>query len=55
MEKAINETVLSKFEDIVQTDAAREALHTLDELADLIIYHANVRANAKIMSETWEM
>lgn len=25
------------------------------ELADMIIFHANVRENAKEMSETWEM
>jgi hypothetical protein len=32
-----------------------QALHTVDELADMIIYHANVRENARAMSETWEM
>ena len=35
--------------------AAREALHTVDKLADMIIFHANVRENVKVMSETWEM
>lgn len=39
----------------VGSEAAREALHTADELADMIIFHANVRENAKVMSETWEM
>lgn len=39
----------------VNSDAAREALRTADELADMIIFHANVRENAKEMSETWEM
>ena len=39
----------------VSSDAARKALYTADELAELIIFHANVRENAKAMSETWEM
>ena len=39
----------------VNSDAAREALRTADELADMIIFHANVRENAKAMFETWEM
>lgn len=47
--------VVMAFMGKVNTEAAREALRTVDELADMIIYHANVRANAKIMSETWEM
>jgi len=47
--------VVMAFMGKVNTDAAREALHTVDELADMIIYHANVRDNAKVMSETWEM
>ena len=43
------------FMNKVNTDAGREALYTVDELADMIIYHANVRNNARVMSETWEM
>ena len=39
----------------VNSDAAREALRTADELADMIIFHANVCENAKKMSKTWEM
>ena len=39
----------------VNSDAAREALRTADELADMIIFHANVHENVKEMSETWEM
>ncbi len=47
--------VMRAFMGKVGSEAAREALHTADELADMIIFHANVRENAKVMSETWEM
>ena len=49
------ENVVKVFMGKVNTEAAREALNTVDELADMIIYHANVRENAKIMSKIWEM
>lgn len=47
--------VMRAFMGKVRSDAARKALYTADELAELIIFHANVRENAKAMSETWEM
>ena len=47
--------VIRAFMGKVGSEAAKEALHTADELADLIIFHANVCENAKVMSETWEM
>ena len=47
--------VVRAFMGKVNSDAAREALRTADELADMIIFHANVRENTKEMSETWEM
>lgn len=47
--------VMRAFMGKVESDAAREALHTADKLADMIIFHANVRENVKVMSETWEM
>lgn len=47
--------VIRAFMGRVNTDAAREALEIVDELADMIIYHANIRENSKQMSETWEM
>ncbi len=50
-----DENVVKAFMGKVNTEAAREALNIVDELADMIIYHANVRENAKIMSKTWEM
>ncbi len=50
-----DENVVKAFMGKVNSDAAREALCTVDELADMIVYHANARANAKIMSKTWEM
>ncbi len=34
------------------SDALKEALKTIDELADMIIFHAEVRENAEIMSST---
>lgn len=53
---ALSDTnVMRAFMGKVGSEAAREALRTADELADLIIFHANVRENARIMSETWEM
>lgn len=50
-----NKKMINTLMNKVNSDAAREALHTADELADMIIFHANVRENAKVMSETWEM
>ena len=47
--------VIRAFMGKVGSAAAREALRTADELADMIIFHANIRENARIMSETWEM
>lgn len=37
------------------SEQARQALKDIDELADLIVFHAKVRENAEIMSESWEM
>lgn len=54
-DNAYSGNVVKAFMGKVNTDAAREALCTVDELADMIVYHANVRENAAIMSETWEM
>ena len=53
--ESYNTNVVRAFMGKVNSDAARNALRTADELADLIIFHANVRENAKEMSETWEM
>lgn len=50
-----SENVVKAFMGKVNSDAAREALRTVDELADMIVYHANICENAAIMSETWEM
>ena len=56
MESPVDESnVVMAFMGKVNTVAARKALRTVDELADMIIYHANVRENAQVMSETWEM
>lgn len=37
------------------SEQARQAFKDIDELADLIVFHAKVRENAKIMSKPWEM
>ena len=50
-----SDNVVRAFMGKVNTEAAKEALQDVDELADMIIYHAKVRENAKIMSGTWEM
>lgn len=47
--------VMRAFMGKVGSEEAREALRTADKLADMIIFHANVRENAKVMSEKWEM
>ena len=47
--------VMRAFMGKVGPEEAREALRTADKLADMIIFHANVRENAKDMSEKWEM
>lgn len=47
--------IVRAFMGKVGSEAAREALRSADKLADMIIFHANVRENAKVMSETWEM
>ena len=39
----------------VNSKAARQALRTADELADMIIFHANVRENVKEMCKTWKI
>ena len=54
-EESRSENVVRACMGKVSTEAARKALQDVDELADMIIYHANVRENAKIMSQTWEM
>ena len=54
-EDSRSENVVRAFMGKVNTEAARKALQDVDELADMIIYHASVRENAKIMSQTWEM
>jgi len=47
--------VIRAFMGKVNSDTARKALQTIDELADMIIFHADVKENAKEMSKTWEM
>ena len=54
-DKRQERTVINGFLNRVGSDEAREAIQIIDELADMIIYHANARDNAKLMSETWEM
>jgi len=45
---------INRLKEKVNSNSAKEALDIAGELADLIIFHATVRENAKKMSETWE-
>ena len=47
--------VVKAFMGEVTTKEAKEALETLDELAELILFHAKIRENAKNIMDTWEM
>lgn len=37
------------------SSSAIDAFNAANELADMIVFHANVRENAEKMAETWEM
>lgn len=47
--------VVRAFMGKVSTESAKEAIRIADELADMIIFHAKVRVNAKTMSQPWEI
>ena len=47
--------VISLFLERVETEAARDAVKTSDEIADLIIFYADARANAEEMMTPWNM
>ena len=49
MDRTISD-MLSK----VKSENAKEAIRDLDVIADLIIFHAMIRENAKKMSQVWE-
>ena len=49
-----NDNVARTFTDSFESTAAKEALEIADELADLIIFHAEVRAGAGKMMQPWE-
>lgn len=50
-----NYNVIQKLMCRVNSEAARQALRTADELADMIIFHANIRENAQSMMLPWDM
>jgi ubiquinone biosynthesis protein COQ9 len=50
-EKEVIESLKAK----VLSSESKEAIQIASELADMIIFHANVKENAKKMSEVWEM
>lgn len=50
-----NDNVIQNLMCRVNSEAARQALRTADELADMIIFHANVRENAQSMMLPWDM
>lgn len=49
-----NDNVVCTFIDSFESTAAKEALEIADELADLIIFHAEVREGAGRMMQPWE-
>lgn len=50
-----NDNVIQNLMCRVNSEAARQALRTADELADMIIFHANIRENAQSMMLPWDM
>ena len=50
-----DKNVVRAFMGKVETDSAKRALEIIDELADLVIFHANVRENAESMMKPWRM
>lgn len=50
-----NDNVIQNLMCRVNSEAARQALRTADELADMIIFHGNVRENAQSMMLPWDM
>ncbi len=49
-----NDKIVSRHANAM-TRELEQVLKDIDELADLIVFHAKVRENAKIMSKPWEM
>lgn len=47
--------VIQTFMSKVHTQSARDALAIVDELADLVIFHARVRENAEEMMKPWSI
>lgn len=50
-DKVVIQALISK----VKSYSAKQAIRTADELADLIIFHARVHENTKVMSQPWDM
>lgn len=50
-----NDNVIQNLMCRVNSEAARQALCIADELADMIIFHANVRENVQSMMLPWDM
>ena len=46
--------VVHAFMGKVQSEQARKALQTADELSDMILFHKRVRENGNAMLATWE-
>ena len=47
--------IIHAFMGKVESEEAKAALKTADELADMILFHANLRSNSAAMMEKWEM
>ena len=50
-----DKTVIQLLIDKAKSDSTKEAIRTADELADLIVFHARVHENTKVMSQPWDM
>ena len=50
-----DKTVIQLLIDKAKSDSTKEVIRIADELADLIVFHARVHENTKVMSQPWDM
>ena len=53
-EVCVETDVIHTFMGRVETDEAREALRSADEVSDMILFHHRVRENSVKMNQPWE-
>lgn len=46
--------VVHAFMGEVSSDCARQSLQIADELANMVLFYAKIRANAEVMDQPWE-